>query len=528
MGSLDGGSMTLTRCYQYGDVLGGLCAGGFVGQIAEQADCTASYGYAALRPAAEDAAAPENWGELRTVSAEKAGALCGEGTFSAESKALFWSGKAFGTDAVPAGGRFEETDAAAVLAALNEGAAEDDANGFLLTAENGGWPMLRWELTQPQTPSAAIEQEKETLRTQLAQLWSQYSETAYEPESWAALAKLYQGALAAVDAAVSAEELPLLTVLAAAMAEVPVKAQTYTTLSEQERQAVIQRLQTTYETYLQQIEDKASAFAEASRGVWLKRTAEGREQLDTARQTLVRQLTTALTALKDCHTTADAQTLEDAFAASAQQTAEGVDPTVADNRVPQGDKWDGTSRTRPAEGSGTAEDPYRITTAAELAWFADQVNGGQRTLCARLASDIDLNGYVWTPIGSTGGKSYQGTFDGGNSVVHGLRVESAAYAGLFGVIGMSGTVQRLCTAGTIAITAAQGNKISSVGAGGIAGYSMGIIFQCFSTVYVTNDRTSYSAVAGGIVGKASAQVSNTSLIRPSRWREDRVECSGTI
>lgn len=505
VGSLDGGSMTLTRCYRYGDVLGGVCAGGLVGQLAEQADCTASYGYAALRPAAEDAAAPENWGELRTVSAEKAGALCGEGTFSAESKALFWSGKAFGTDAVPAGGRFEETDAAAVLAALNEGAAEDDANGFLLTAENGGWPMLRWELTQPQTPSAAIEQEKETLRTQLAQLWSQYSETAYEPENWAALTKLYQGALAAVDAAVSAEELPLLTVLAAAMAEVPVKAQTYTTLSEQERQAVIQRLQTTYETYLQQIEDKSSAFAEASRGVWLKRTAEGREQLDTARQTLVRQLTTALTALKDCHTTADAQTLEDAFAASAQQTAEGVDPTVADNRVPQGDKWDGTSRTRPAEGNGTAEDPYRITTAAELAWFADQVNGGQRTLCARLASDIDLNGYVWTPIGSTGGKSYQGTFDGGNSVVHGLRVESAAYAGLFGVIGMSGTVQRLCTAGTIAITAAQGNKISSVGAGGIAGYSMGIIFQCFSTVYVTNDRTSYSAVAGGIVGKASAQ-----------------------
>lgn len=235
--------------------------------------------------------------------------------------------------------------------------------------------------------------------------------------------------------------------------------------------------------------------------MWLKRTAEGREQLDTARQTLVRQLTTALTALKDCHTTADAQTLEDAFAASAQQTAEGVDPTVADNRVPQGDKWDGTSRTRPAEGNGTAEDPYRITTAAELAWFADQVNGGQRTLCARLASDIDLNGYVWTPIGSTGGKSYQGTFDGGNSVVHGLRVESAAYAGLFGVIGMSGTVQRLCTAGTIAITAAQGNKISSVGAGGIAGYSMGIIFQCFSTVYVTNDRTSYSAVARGHRGQ---------------------------
>lgn len=109
------------------------------------------------------------------------------------------------------------------------------------------------------------------------------------------------------------------------------------------------------------------------------------------------------------------------------------------------------------------------------------------------------------PSAAPAAKSYQGTFDGGNSVVHGLRVESAAYAGLFGVIGMSGTVQRLCTAGTITITAAQGNKISSVGAGGIAGYSMGIIFQCFSTVYVTNDRTSYSAVPGASWARASAQ-----------------------
>lgn len=59
------------------------------------------------------------------------------------------------------------------LAALNEGAAEDDANGFLLTAENGGWPHAALGADPAQTPSAAIEQEKETLRTQLAQLWSQ-------------------------------------------------------------------------------------------------------------------------------------------------------------------------------------------------------------------------------------------------------------------------------------------------------------------------------------------------------------------
>ena len=77
------------------------------------------------------------WGEVRTVSGEKVGALCGQGTFSAESKALFWSGKAFETDTALAGGRFEETDTNTVLAALNDGTAADDPNGFLLTKENG-------------------------------------------------------------------------------------------------------------------------------------------------------------------------------------------------------------------------------------------------------------------------------------------------------------------------------------------------------------------------------------------------------
>ena len=112
VGSVLSGSVTIQRSYQYGDVLGGVCAGGLMGQLAEQAECTASYSYAAVSAAVEntETSALPGWGEVKTVSGEKAGALCGEGTFSAESKALFWSGKAFGTDAVPAGGQFEEMD----------------------------------------------------------------------------------------------------------------------------------------------------------------------------------------------------------------------------------------------------------------------------------------------------------------------------------------------------------------------------------------------------------------------------------
>lgn len=504
VGSVLSGSVTIQRSYQYGDVLGGVCAGGLVGQLAEQAECTASYSYAAVTSAVENTEifSLTGWGEVKTVSGEKAGALCGEGTFSAESTALFWSGKAFGTDAVPAGGQFEEMDTNTVLAALNDGTAADDPNGFLLTAENGGWPLLRWELTQPQTPDMELDSKKETLKSQLAEVWSQYHEASYEPEDWAALTKLYNDALAAIAAARTVEELPLLPELMANMAAIPGK--TYTELTAEEKQTAIRRIQALYEKYLKQLEEKEAAFDESSRGVWLSLTMTGREQLDAAREALEQQQATALTALNDCKTTAEVDALAENCEAAMQQIVEDIQVAVQANDVPEEKKWDGKTMTQPASGSGAKNDPYLIGTGAELAWFADQVKNGKITLCAKLTADIDLNGHPWTPIGSFGSsKNYQGTFDGGNSTVNGLQVSDKSYAGLFGVIGASGVVERLIVAGTISITSVSGNGIDNVGAGGIAGYCKGTIFQCSSSVYISNTGMNYSAVAGGIVGRAA-------------------------
>ena len=505
VGSVLSGSVTIQRSYQYGDVLGGVCAGGLVGQLAEQAECTASYSYAAVSADDKenaDASALTGWGEVKTVSGEKAGALCGQGTFSAESKALFWSGKAFGTDAVPAGGQFEEMDTNTVLAALNDGTAADDPNGFLLTAENGGWPLLRWELTQPQVPDMELDSKKEALKSQLAEVWSQYHEASYEPEDWAALTKLYNDALAAIAAARTVEELPLLSELMANMAAIPGK--TYTELTAEEKQAAIRRIQALYEKYLKQLEEKEAAFDESSRGVWLSLTMTGREQLDAAREALEQQQATALTALNDCKTTAEVDALAENCEAAMQKIVEDLQVAVQANDVPEEKKWDGKAMTQPASGSGTKNDPYLIGTGAELAWFADQVKNGKITLCAKLTADIDLNGRPWTPIGSFGSsKNYQGTFDGGNSTVNGLYVSGANYAGLFGVIGKSGIVERLKVAGTISIVSVSGNGVDNVGAGGIAGYCMGTVFQCSSSVNISNDGTNYSAVAGGIAGKAA-------------------------
>lgn len=505
VGSVLSGSVTIQRSYQSGDVLGGVCAGGLVGQLAEQTECMATYSYAAVTPDKEnvETSALPGWGEVKTVSGEKAGALCGQGTFSAESKALFWSGKAFGTDAVPAGGRFEETDTNTVLVALNDGTAADDPNGFLLTAENGGWPLLRWELTQPQAPDTELDSKKESLKSQLAEVWSQYHEASYEPENWAALTKLYNDALAAIAAARTAEELPLLSELMASMAAIPAK--TYTELTAEEKQTAIRRIQALYEKYLKQLEEKETAFEESSRGVWLSLTMAGREQLDAAREALEQQQATALTALNDCKTVSEVDTLAESCEAAMRQIVEGLQVAVQANDVPEEYKWDGKTTTQPASGSGTKDDPYLIGTGAELAWFADQVKNGKVTLCAKLTADIDLNGHHWMPIGSFGNKNnYQGTFDGCNSTVNGLYVSGTNYAGLFGIIGKSGVVERLKVAGTVSMASVSGNQVASVGAGGIAGYCMGTIFQCSSSVNISNDGTNYSAVAGGIAGKAAA------------------------
>lgn len=62
-------------------------------------------------------------------------------------------------------------------------------------------------------------------------------------------------------------------------------------------------------------------------------------------------------------------------------------------------------------GDGTETNPYHLTTAAELLWFRDKVNGGYTDACAYLMNDIDLTGAYtgdWVPISEN--RAYEGTF----------------------------------------------------------------------------------------------------------------------
>ena len=173
--------------------------------------------------------------------------------------------------------------------------------------------------------------------------------------------------------------------------------------------------------------------------------------------------------------------------ADAEKVIDGV-LTIDTAKLPAtgANPWDGKTATEPAKD----DDVYQIGTAAELAWFAQQVNGGSTSINAKLTADIELTGYGWTPIGA---KNYYGTFDGDGHVIKNLYVNSTSYPlGLFGYLSGGAVVRNLGVTGNVICTAK-----SNAQAGGIAGYmnSGATISQCFSTVNVTSAK-----YAGGIAG----------------------------
>ena len=152
------------------------------------------------------------------------------------------------------------------------------------------------------------------------------------------------------------------------------------------------------------------------------------------------------------------------------------------------------------QGKGTATEPYRISTADELAWLAQEVNAGRGASCnAVLCNDIDLKKEEWTPIGKNSSYAYKDTFDGAGYTVKGLNITGTAKqnCGLFGYVS-GGVVKNLTVQGTITLT---GSGSSSYGAGGIVGRldgTEGSVQNCCSDVMVTGGQN-----VGGIVGYVS-------------------------
>ena len=120
-------------------------------------------------------------------------------------------------------------------------------------------------------------------------------------------------------------------------------------------------------------------------------------------------------------------------------------------------------------GSGTAEDPYQITDAAELIWLRDAVNAGEANTCAELQQDVEYVDEVWTPIG-TSERPYTGTFNGNG---HTIRVWLNGWGqALFGYVGAGAKLTDL------AVTKRQSENYSISASAPLARSNAGTITRC--------------------------------------------------
>ena len=163
-------------------------------------------------------------------------------------------------------------------------------------------------------------------------------------------------------------------------------------------------------------------------------------------------------------------------------------------------------------GLGTADSPYRISTADQLKSFRDIVNGEDGTADsnpaahANLMNDIDLSSICnetnpWTPIGNgggiSGGNTFEGSFDGQGHSVKNLYVTGNGNAGLFGYVSAEGTVKNLGVSGSS----------TSTSGGGVAAINFGSIENCSSGVIVTATGSN-NVYVGGVVDQNHGSVTN--------------------
>jgi hypothetical protein len=167
------------------------------------------------------------------------------------------------------------------------------------------------------------------------------------------------------------------------------------------------------------------------------------------------------------------------------------------------------AQARYSGGDGTALDPYRIATAADLLLLADSPPDYDKHFL--LTADLDLDphlpgGRIWTrapvaPNSDPDSRSFQGTpfagvFDGNGHRISHLTGNGGNYLGLFGRLDHRAQIKNLEIVG--ANIAGSGDYI-----GGLAGDNGGSVIHCSSTGAVRG-----GDVVGGLVGWNGGTMTN--------------------
>lgn len=140
-----------------------------------------------------------------------------------------------------------------------------------------------------------------------------------------------------------------------------------------------------------------------------------------------------------------------------------------------------------AGGSGTAEAPFQIATAAQLASIGVDPNDLDKHF--RLTADIDLGAFTGTDFNRIGsGAAFRGVFDGDGHAVSGFtwRSEGISYVGLFGYVNDPNAEIRNLTLVSPEVDAGSGRFV-------------GALIGCLGNGTVTNCAVDGGHVVGGAI-----------------------------
>ena len=161
-----------------------------------------------------------------------------------------------------------------------------------------------------------------------------------------------------------------------------------------------------------------------------------------------------------------------------------------------------------------------ITTAAELAWLAQQSETFVN-YTFKLTADIDLNNYEWTPIGSK--FTFNGTFDGQNHTVSNLKCTNSKKGGLFAEI-INATVKDVTVSGSVSFNTDNESSIL----GGIVAHvkDNSTITGCTNRCSISTTGDGNQGRVGGIAGYVANQGNNCNFTISSNTNTGNVSTNG--
>ena len=168
--------------------------------------------------------------------------------------------------------------------------------------------------------------------------------------------------------------------------------------------------------------------------------------------------------------------------------------------------WDGSVAASFSGGSGTDDDPWKISNGSELAYLASLVNSNGSATYNQyyiLTADIDLGGREWTGIGNqnNAAKAFKGKFDGNGKVITGFAIEEERdyTPGLFGLLDGGAVVKNLTVHGCI--RAGSKKDFGGLLCASVNGGSAVANCTVYADVQITREAGSKDLYFGGITGR---------------------------